>query len=52
MEPQPIGCQAVAWVTRETLTDYPFPAADDLPPDSVARLQASFGAEVIEERPR
>ena len=27
-EPQPIGCHAIAWVTRETLSDYPFPAAD------------------------
>jgi mutator protein MutT len=27
-EPQPIGCHAIAWVTRHTLTDYPFPAAD------------------------
>jgi len=27
-EPKPIGCQAVAWVTRETLTNYTFPAAD------------------------
>lgn len=27
-EPQALGCQAVAWVTRETLLSYPFPAAD------------------------
>ena len=27
-EPRAIGCQAVAWVTRETLKDYAFPAAD------------------------
>ena len=27
-EPQPIGCHAIAWVTRETLSDYSFPAAD------------------------
>ncbi len=27
-EPKPIGCHAVAWATRDTLTDYPFPAAD------------------------
>ena len=27
-EPQPIGCHAIAWVTRETLSGYPFPEAD------------------------
>jgi mutator protein MutT len=27
-EPQPIGCHAIAWVTRDTLGQYPFPAAD------------------------
>lgn len=27
-EPCAIGCQAVAWVTRETLSNYEFPAAD------------------------
>lgn len=27
-EPRAIGCQAVAWVTRETLARYEFPAAD------------------------
>lgn len=27
-EPQPIGCHALAWVTREQLADYEFPAAD------------------------
>lgn len=27
-EPRAIGCQAVAWVTRETLADFEFPAAD------------------------
>ncbi len=27
-EPKAIGCQAVAWVTRKTLADYEFPAAD------------------------
>ena len=27
-EPRAIGCQAVAWVTRETLGNYAFPAAD------------------------
>ena len=27
-EPRALGCQAVAWVTRETLADYEFPAAD------------------------
>ena len=26
--PRPIACQAVAWVTRETLGNYAFPAAD------------------------
>jgi mutator protein MutT len=28
-EPRAIGCQAVAWVTRETLGNYAFPAADE-----------------------
>lgn len=27
-EPRALGCQAVAWVTRETLANYEFPAAD------------------------
>jgi hypothetical protein len=27
-EPRAIGCQAVAWVTREELVRYEFPAAD------------------------
>jgi 8-oxo-dGTP diphosphatase len=27
-EPRPIGCHAVAWVTRATLNGYEFPAAD------------------------
>jgi len=27
-EPQPIGCHALAWVSREQLGDYAFPAAD------------------------
>jgi 8-oxo-dGTP diphosphatase len=27
-EPQPIGCPAFAWVTREQLREYEFPAAD------------------------
>lgn len=27
-EPRPIGCHAIAWVTRDTLGQYPFPAAD------------------------
>ncbi len=27
-EPRPIACQAVAWVTREQLGEYEFPAAD------------------------
>jgi mutator protein MutT len=27
-QPRPLGCQAVQWVTRQTLADYPFPAAD------------------------
>lgn len=27
-EPHAIGCQAVAWVTRDTLKDFEFPAAD------------------------
>ncbi len=27
-EPRALGCQAVAWVTRETLVNYQFPAAD------------------------
>ena len=27
-EPRAIGCQAVAWVTRKTLGNYAFPAAD------------------------
>lgn len=27
-EPQPIGCPALAWVTREELLQYTFPAAD------------------------
>ena len=28
-EPRAIGCQAVGWVTRETLGNYAFPAADE-----------------------
>jgi mutator protein MutT len=28
-EPQPIGCQAVVWVTADQLARYPFPAADE-----------------------
>ena len=28
-EPSAIGCEAVAWVTRETLGTYAFPAADE-----------------------
>ena len=28
-EPRAIGCQSVAWVTRATLGDYSFPAADE-----------------------
>lgn len=27
-EPQPIHCSALAWITREQLDDYEFPAAD------------------------
>lgn len=27
-EPQPLGCQALAWVGREELADYAFPPAD------------------------
>ncbi len=27
-EPQPLGCPAFAWITREDLTRYDFPAAD------------------------
>lgn len=27
-EPKPIGCHAVAWIGREQLRDYEFPAAD------------------------
>lgn len=27
-EPQPIHCHALAWVTRQTLSTYEFPAAD------------------------
>lgn len=27
-EPQPIGCQALAWVTHDTLSHYQFPGAD------------------------
>ncbi|MFM8470576.1 MAG: (deoxy)nucleoside triphosphate pyrophosphohydrolase [Limisphaerales bacterium] len=27
-EPRAIGCEAVAWVTRETLVNFEFPAAD------------------------
>jgi hypothetical protein len=27
-EPRPIGCAAVAWVTRTELDHYAFPAAD------------------------
>jgi hypothetical protein len=27
-EPRALGCQAVAWVTRERLANYEFPAAD------------------------
>ena len=27
-EPQPLGCPAFAWITREQLGDYKFPAAD------------------------
>ena len=37
-EPQPLGCQAIAWVTRETLAQHQFPAAD-------ARLLARLAAE-------
>ncbi len=37
-QPQPIGCQAIAWVTRETLANYQFPGAD-------ARLLARLAAE-------
>lgn len=28
-EPQPIDCHALAWVTREQLREYQFPAADE-----------------------
>lgn len=28
-EPRAVGCEAVAWVTRETLDNYAFPAADE-----------------------
>lgn len=28
-EPQPIGCQAIAWVTAPQLLDFQFPAADE-----------------------
>jgi len=28
VEPRALGCQAVAWVTRATLADFEFPAAD------------------------
>lgn len=28
-EPRAIGCQAMAWVTRDTLKDFAFPAADE-----------------------
>ena len=27
-EPQPLGCPAFAWITRDQLGDYQFPAAD------------------------
>ena len=27
-EPRPVGCHALAWVRREQLVDYAFPAAD------------------------
>lgn len=27
-EPQPLGCSALAWVDRESLAQYTFPAAD------------------------
>ncbi len=27
-EPKPIGCHALAWVTRDSLRNYSFPAAD------------------------
>ena len=27
-EPQPLGCPAFAWITRDQLGDYEFPAAD------------------------
>ena len=27
-EPQPIGCEAVEWITTEELKNYSFPAAD------------------------
>ena len=27
-EPQPLGCPAFAWITRDQLANYPFPAAD------------------------
>jgi mutator protein MutT len=37
-QPRPIGCQAIAWVTRETLADYQFPGAD-------ARLLTRLAAE-------
>ena len=37
-EPQPLGCHALVWVTRDQLGDYEFPAAD-------ARLLARLRAE-------
>ncbi len=27
-EPKPVGCHALAWVTRDNFRSYPFPAAD------------------------
>ena len=38
-EPQTIGCPALAWVTREELANYEFPAADATLLDHLARSE-------------
>ena len=38
-EPQAIGCPALAWVTRESLANYEFPAADATLLDQLTRSE-------------
>ncbi len=42
-EPSAIGCQAVAWVTRETLGRYEFPAADARLLEMLGRADGLWG---------